>query len=108
MWADTLSESDGPRSAETSSAADGVSVGAATSGMSSRAGNTICLEEDRRFLSRLDVTGLDNRSRQVGSILHSLCSAGMKLRRSDEESYQAKGVYLRAHKPRDLGVPRID
>ena len=83
MRADTTPESDGSRSAETSSAANGGSVGAATSEMSLRAGNTICLEEDRRFLSRPDVAGLDNRSRQVGSILRSLCSAGMKLRRSD-------------------------
>ena len=83
MWAGTMTGSDGSRSAEISSAADGGSVGAATSEMSSRAGNATCLEEDRRFLSRLDVTGLDNRSRQVGSILHSLCSAGMKLRRSE-------------------------
>ena len=83
MWADTMSEGDDSRSAEIRSATNWGSVGAATSEMSSRAGNATCLEEDRRFLSRLDVTGLDNRSRQVGSILHSLCSAGMKLRRSD-------------------------
>ena len=51
MRADTMPESDDPRSAETRSAANGRSVYAASSEMPSWVGDTICPEEDRRLLS---------------------------------------------------------
>ena len=52
MWADTMPESDDPRLAETRSAAGGGSVYVVSSEMPVWAGDTICLEEDRRLRSR--------------------------------------------------------
>ena len=73
MWADTLSESDDFRSAEIRSAASGGSVYV----VSSQAGDTICLEEDRRRRSRLNGIGLGIHGRYTGFISLSFCIAGV-------------------------------
>ena len=59
VWADTMTGSDGPSSAETRSAVNGGCVGAATSEMPAPTGDSIRLEEDRRPFSRHNRIGLD-------------------------------------------------